>query len=61
MLRGFNFSKPVLLPTPVVTYSNASNSHILQYQDLCSTVGVHRPPSQTDSDVTFPDLVIKEK
>jgi len=32
MLHGFNFSKLALLSTLIFAYSNASNSHILQYQ-----------------------------
>jgi len=30
------FRKLCSLPTPVFTYSNASNSHILNARDLCS-------------------------
>jgi len=33
MLNGFNFSKFVLLSTPIFKYLNASNSHILQWQE----------------------------
>jgi len=33
MLHGFNFLKLVLLSTLNFTYSNASNSHILQSQE----------------------------
>jgi len=32
MLHGFNFSKFVLLSTLIFTYSNTSNSQLLQYQ-----------------------------
>jgi len=32
MLHGFNFSKLVLLSTLIFTYSNASNSQLLQHQ-----------------------------
>jgi len=32
MLHGFNFSKHAFLSPLVFTHSNASNSHILQYQ-----------------------------
>jgi len=31
MLHGFNFSKLVFCQHIVMTYSNASHSHILQY------------------------------
>jgi len=31
MLHGFNLSKLVLLSTLIFTYSNASNSQLLQY------------------------------
>jgi len=32
MLHGFNFSKLVFLSTLVFTYSNTSNSQLLNYQ-----------------------------
>jgi len=32
MLHGFNFPKLIFLSTLVFTYSNASNSQLLQYQ-----------------------------
>jgi len=32
MLHGFNLSKLVLMSTLMFTYSNASNSQLLQYQ-----------------------------
>jgi len=32
MPYGFNFTKLVLLSIPIFTYSNASNSQLLQYQ-----------------------------
>jgi len=32
MLHGFNLSKMVVLLTQAFTYSNASDSHILQHQ-----------------------------
>jgi len=44
MLHGFNFSKLVFLSTPVFTYSNASDSHVLQSGTCtlgqCSSTGV---------------------
>jgi len=49
MPNGFNFSKLVLLPTLIFTYSNASNSQLLHYQGL---LGVRGKPNQTDIDVT---------
>jgi len=33
MLHGFNFSKLIILSTLAFTCSNASNSHIHQYQE----------------------------
>jgi len=32
MLHGFNFSKVMFMSTLVFTYSDPSNSHILQFQ-----------------------------
>jgi len=32
LIHGFNFTKLVLLSTLIFTYSNASNSHLFQYQ-----------------------------
>jgi len=34
MLHGFGFTKLVLLSTLIFTYSNASDSQLLQYQGL---------------------------
>jgi len=53
MLNGFNFSTLVSLSTLILTYSNASNPQLLQYQGPTYTLGVRRTPNQADSDVTY--------
>ena len=60
MMHGFNFSKPVVLPTLVSTYSNASNFHILQHQGLYSRFPRTHPVKLTVT-CLVPDRAIKGK
>jgi len=60
MLRRFNFSKLVVLSTLVLAYSNASNSHILQYHGpILQVFGAH--PIKLIVPWLFPDRAIKRK
>jgi len=58
MLKGFNFSKTVLLSTLFFTYSNASNTQLLQYQGPIMWVcGAH--PLKRRVTWLLPDRAIK--
>jgi len=60
MLHGFNFSKLVLLSTLIFMYSNAGNSHILQYQGpILWVCGAH--PIKLIVAWLVPDRAIKGK
>jgi len=60
MLHGFNFSKLVLMSTLIFTYSNSSNSQLLQYQGpILQVCGAY--PIKLIVTSLVPDRAIKGK